>query len=98
MGFSPVKTDGSQLIFEKEGSTGQALLIGMLTNNPNSTNRAVITLVENAENVRVVGALAAVGQTNFGRQEVVELRGKGYQELQSILEAIKIKAETASSH
>ena len=33
-GWAPVKSDGSQLIFEKEGSAGQALLMGMLTNEP----------------------------------------------------------------
>lgn len=92
-GFAPVKTDGSQLMFEKEGSTGQALLMGMLTDNPESKNRITVTLVENGGDVRVVGAVAAMGQSNFGRQQAVELRGKGYQQLQSALEAIKAGAE-----
>jgi hypothetical protein len=92
-GFAPVKTDGTQLVFEREGSTGQALLMGMLTDNPESKNRITITLVENGGDVRVVGAVAAMGQSNFGRQQAVELRGKGYQQLQSALEAIKARAE-----
>jgi hypothetical protein len=38
---------------------------------------------------------AAVGQNTFGRQQVVELTGKGYPQLQQALEAIKAKGEAA---
>jgi hypothetical protein len=94
-GFAPVKTDGSQLIFQAEGSAGQKLLMGMLTNEPQSVTRVTITLVENGQDFRVVGGIAAVGQNTFGRQREVELTGKGYPELQQALEAIKAKAEAA---
>ncbi len=93
-GWAPVRSEGSQLVFEKEGSTGQALVMGLMTDNPQSTNRITITLVENGSDVRVVGAIAAVGANNFGRAQVVELQGKGYQQLQAELQGVKARAES----
>jgi len=92
-GFAPVKTEGSQLIFQQEGSAGEKLLMGMLTNEPQSVTRVTVTLVENGQDLRVLGAIAAVGQNTFGRQQEVELTGKGYPQLQQALEAIKAKVE-----
>jgi len=94
-GFAPVKTDENQLVFQQEGSAGQKLLMGLLTNEPQSITRVTITLVENGQDLRVVGGIAAVGQNTFGRQQEVELTGKGYPQLQQALEAIKAKAEAA---
>jgi len=94
-GFAPVKTDGNQLVFQQEGSAGQKLLMGLLTNEPQSITRVTITLVETGPGLRVVGGIAAVGQNTFGRQQEVELTGKGYPQLQQALEAIKAKAEAA---
>jgi hypothetical protein len=93
LGWAPVNAEGNQLIFEHEGSFGESFAMGLLTDNPQSKNRVIITLVPNGSDVRVVGGVAALGQTNFGRQEAVELRGKGYQQLQAQLEAIKTRAE-----
>ena len=92
-GFTPVKTEGSQLTFQQEGSAGEKLLMGMLTNEPQSITRVTVTLVENGQDLRVLGAIAAVGQNTFGRQQEVELTGKGYPQLQQALEAIKAKVE-----
>ncbi len=92
-GFAPVKSDGNQLVFEKEGSVGQAFLMGLTTNNPQASNRLTITLVENGPDVRVVGGVAVTGNNNFGAQQVTELTGKGYQQLQMSLEGIKARAE-----
>ncbi len=80
-------------MFQKEDSAGDALLMGLITNNPQSSTRIVITLVDNTPNVRVVGGVAAIGQTNFGRHHVIELSGKGYRQLQAELGEIKTRAE-----
>lgn len=92
-GWAPVRTDGSQLIFEQQGSTGQNFLMGLMTDNPQSVNRITITLIDNGSDVRVVGAVAAVGANNFGRAQVVELTAKGYPQLQAELESIKVQAK-----
>ena len=92
-GWAPVTTDGNQLVFEHEGSFGQSFAMGLLTDNPQSKNRITITLVQSGSDVRLVGGAALLGQSNFGRQEAVELRGKGYQQLQSELELIKNQVE-----
>lgn len=55
IGWAPVRTEGSQLVFEHEGSTGESFMMGLLTNNPQSTNRITLTLVENGQAVRVLG-------------------------------------------
>jgi hypothetical protein len=94
-GFAPVSTEGNQLVFQQEGSVTQKLLMGMLTNEPQSVTRITVTLVENGEDVRVVGGVAALGQSTFGRQQAVELQGKGYAQLQQMLEEIKANAEAA---
>ncbi len=95
-GWSVAREEGTQLIFEHQGTAGESLLMGMLTDNPQSTNRITITLIENGSDVRVVGGIAAVGSNNFNRQQAVELTGKGYPSLQSSLEQIKSKAESGS--
>src|SRR5437667_1523087 len=64
-GWAPVQTEGSQLVFEREGSTTQSFLMGMMTNNPQSKNRITLTLVENGENVRVVAGATVIGQNAF---------------------------------
>jgi len=94
-GWAPVSTDGNQLVFEHEGSFGQSFAMGLLTDNPQSKNRITITMVQNGSDIRLVAGVATIGQSNFGRQEVVELRGKGYQQVQSLLELIKGRAEQA---
>lgn len=68
--------------------------MGLMTNEPNSRNQITLTLVENGQDVRVIGGVAAIGANTFGRQTVVELQGKGYQQLQQALETIKGEAET----
>jgi hypothetical protein len=90
--WTPVKTEGSQLLFQKPGSAMQSFLMGLLTNEPNSTVQLSLTLVENAQNVRVIGGLSVIGQNTFGRQTAVEATG-AYQQLQQLLENIKRKAE-----
>ncbi len=95
-GFAPVKTEGTQLVFQQEGSVGQKFLMGLLTNEPQSVTRVMITLIEIGPDVRVVGGIAAVGQSTFGRQQEVELTGKGYPALQQALERIKARAEGGS--
>jgi hypothetical protein len=93
-GRAPVNTEGSQLTFAKEGSATESVLMGLMTNEPNSRNQITLTLVENGQDVRVIGGGAAIGANTFGRQTVVELQGKGYQQLQQALETIKAEAET----
>ena len=93
-GFAPVSTEGSQLIFEHEGSFGESFAMGLLTNEPQSKVRITVTLVESESGaVRIVGGAALLGQSTFGRTQSVELSGKGYQQLQKELEAIKNRAE-----
>jgi hypothetical protein len=94
-GWAPVQTEGNQLVFEREGSHGQKLVMGLMTNNPQATNRITITLIDDGSDVRVVGAVAAVGANNFGGAKVVELTGKGYSELQGELESIKAQTESS---
>lgn len=92
-GWTPVKTDGNQLVFEHEGSAGQALLMGLMTDNPQATNRVTLTLIENGSDIRLVGGVAVVGASNFGRSQVVELKGKSLRQMQGALESIKTRAE-----
>jgi hypothetical protein len=94
-GWAPVDTNGNQLVFEREGSFGQSFAMGLLTNNPQSKIRLIVTLIEGGNNLRVVGGVAVLGQNTFGKQEVVELNGKGYQQLQAELQVIKNKVEKA---
>jgi hypothetical protein len=93
-GWSPVQTEGTQLVFEHEGSAGQSFLMGLMTDNPQSKNRLAITLIENGPDVRLLGGIAVVGANNFGRAQVVELSGKGYQQLQGELQRIKAQVES----
>jgi hypothetical protein len=83
-----------QLVFERKGTTGQDFLMGLMTDNPQSTNRITITLIENGSDVRVIGSIAVVGSSNFGRTQAVELTAKGYPQLQAELEAIKSATES----
>jgi hypothetical protein len=93
LGWEPVNAEGNQLVFEHEGSLGQSFAMGLLTDNPQSKQRITITIIQNGSDLRLIAGVAILGQTNFGRQQVVELRGKGYQQVQSILEHIKQRAE-----
>ena len=67
--------------------------MGLLTNEPQSLTRVTITLVDVGPDVRVVAGIAAVGRNTFGRQQEVELTGKGYSAMQQALERIKASAE-----
>ena len=94
-GWAPTRAEGVQLVFQKQGSTTQAVLMGLMTNNPQATNQVVLTLIENGRHVRVVAGLSVIGQNTFGAQQSVELQGKGYQQLQAALEMLKNRAEAS---
>jgi hypothetical protein len=91
-GWTPIKSEGTQLVFQKHGSTTQDFMIGLLTNEPNSTLQLTLTLIENGSQVRVVGGATILGQNTFGRQTAVEWTGS-YAAFQKALEDIKRKAE-----
>ena len=92
-GWGAVKTEGTQLVFERQGGATESFLMGLMTDNPQSTNRITVTLIENGSDVRVVAGIAAIGANTFGRAQVVELSGKGYQQVQAELQAIKSRVE-----
>ncbi len=96
-GYALAQSGDNQLIFAKEDSVTDQVLMGLLiTGNAGSHTRITLTLVENGRDVRVVGGVTAMGQTDYGRVRSIELTGKGYQQLQGELRAIKVRAEAAN--